>query len=339
MKILSVIGARPQFVKASVFRKYCSNHGVEEKLVHTGQHYDYDMSLSIFSELGVEMPDVSIPLKNRSHGGMTGELIMKLEEIFLEERPDFVNVYGDTNSTVAAALAAVKLHIPIIHIEAGLRSFNKEMPEEVNRIITDHTSAYLFCPTHDAVMNLKREGIQKNVYHVGDIMYDAIVAFQTLFKLPSGIKLDESKQTAIVTLHRAETLESKESLNEAIQYCRRFHETHNLIFPIHPNTKNRIEQYEVSTTGLQIIPPIGYLEMQGLLSEANLVLTDSGGLQKEAYFHQCDCITLRGETEWRETLTSGWNSLWKQPHVTNKKVKIDEYGDGDCAAKILKAIS
>ena len=205
MKILSIIGARPQFVKAAVFRKYCDENGVEEVLLHTGQHYDPEMSTKIFSDLDVRKPDISHTLTARSHGGMTGEILEFVEKKIVDIKPDFVNVYGDTNSTLGGALAASKLHVPVIHIEAGLRSFNKKMPEEINRILTDHVSDYLFCPTTDAVKNLSAENIIDGVHHVGDIMYDAVKIFADKFYVPNHIKMQQGKKLAVMTVHRADT--------------------------------------------------------------------------------------------------------------------------------------
>jgi UDP-GlcNAc3NAcA epimerase len=338
LKILSIIGARPQFVKAAVFRKYCIENNINEILLHTGQHYDPEMSIKIFDDLDVRRPDISFNLKERSHGGMTGEIIAFVEKSIIDTKPDFVNVYGDTNSTLAAALAASKLHIPVIHIEAGLRSFNKKMPEEINRILTDHVSEFLFCPTLEAVKNLHNENIKKGVHHVGDIMFDAIKIFEDRFKLPD-IKIKRSdKKLAVMTIHRADTTADKTKLEELIEYCKRYSAEYNVVFPMHPNTKKKLDKYLIDAGEIILIPPISYLEMQGLLKEAVLVLTDSGGLQKEAYFHGCECITLRSETEWTETIRSGWNRLWKQPEVKKIKMNIEEYGDGNAVQKIIEKL-
>lgn len=339
MKILSIIGARPQFVKAAVFRKYCDEIGVEEILLHTGQHYDPEMSTKIFDDLEVRKPDISHKLKARSHGGMTGEILENVEKTIVNLKPDYVNVYGDTNSTLAGALAASKLHVPIIHIEAGLRSFNKKMPEEINRILTDHVSDYLFCPTTAAVKNLHAENIIEGVYHVGDIMYDAVKIFADKFCLPACIKLNQYKKLAVMTIHRADTTMDAKQFRDIISFCKYFSDEYQIIFPVHPNTKNKLDEYEIKTGNIILIEPISYLEMQGLLARSALVLTDSGGLQKEAYFHKCDCITLRGETEWTETLEAGWNKLWTSKIDRKvKKNKIHEYGSGNTSELIIKAI-
>lgn len=338
MKLLSIIGARPQFIKAAVFRKHCSDVGVEEILIHTGQHYDPEMSINIFSDLNVNSPDISLRLNGRSHASMTGEMLTQIEKLILSHSPDYVNVYGDTNSTLAGALAASKLNIPVIHIEAGLRSFNRKMPEETNRVLTDHMSDFLFCPTYTSVENLKRENITSGVHHVGDIMYDAKLEFESLFRLPRNIKLDRYRKLAVMTLHRQETVSNKIDLIKAIEYCRSYSKSHQIIFPAHPNTANKLKEYSIDLRGLEVIQPIGYLEMQGLLAEADLVLTDSGGLQKEAYFHKCNCVTLRNETEWGETVDCGWNRLWvSDSHYKNRQA-IKEYGSGNVSKKILELI-
>ena len=338
MKILSIIGARPQFVKAAVFRKHCDENGVEEILLHTGQHYDPEMSTNIFEDLDVRKPDISHNLTSRSHGGMTGEILEHVEKTIIDIKPDYVNVYGDTNTTLAGALAASKLHVPVIHIEAGLRSFNKKMPEEINRILTDHVSDYLFCPTTAAVKNLNDENIIYGVHHVGDIMYDAVKTFAHKFYLPNRLKLDHDKKLAVMTVHRADTTSDAKLLKDVISFCNSFSEEYQVIFPVHPNTKNKLNEFSIETGQIDSIAPVSYLEMQGLLQQAELVLTDSGGLQKEAYFHNCDCITLREETEWVETINSGWNMLWTSKRENTHKHKIVEYGDGNVCAKITKKI-
>jgi UDP-GlcNAc3NAcA epimerase len=336
VKILSVIGARPQFIKAAVFRKFCEQNNIQETLINTGQHYDPEMSSKIFDDLGVKSADYSLKVNGRSHASMTGEMMVNVETVLLEKKPDLVNVYGDTNTTVAAAMAAAKLNIPIMHVESGLRSFNKKMPEEINRIITDHVSDYLFCSTGHAVNNLFKENIKQNVHHVGDIMFDAIHVFKDLFKFPKLIKLN-NKKLAVITVHRAENLSNRDNLINIIKYCERFLDEYQLIFPVHPNTRKHIENYNILTNDIILINPLDYVEMQGLLAEAELVLTDSGGLQKEAYFHNAKCITLRSETEWTETIECGWNKLWTSKGY--KKIQeIKDYGRGDCCEKIWTVI-
>lgn len=341
MKILSIIGARPQFVKAAIFRKYCDENGVEEILLHTGQHYDPEMSTKIFEDLGVRKPDISHNLNARSHGGMTGEILAHVEKTIIDIKPDFVNVYGDTNSTLAGALASSKLHVPVMHIEAGLRSFNKKMPEEINRILTDHMSDFLFCPTHEAVKNLRSENITDRVYHVGDIMYDAIKIFGKKFRLPDHIQLNKDKKLAIMTVHRADSTSKPKLLREIINYCNAYSDEYQILFPAHPNTKNKLSAFGIELGKIQLIDAVSYLEMQGLLREAELVLTDSGGLQKEAYFHRCNCITLRNETEWVETIDNGWNRLWNtsiNDLKRSQKTPIIDYGNGNTVHKIFEEI-
>ena len=248
-----------------------------------------------------------------------------------------MNVYGDTNSTLAGALAASKLHVPLVHIEAGLRSFDKRMPEEINRVLTDHVSDYLFCPTFTAVNNLRNENIVEGVFHVGDIMFDAVKMFQTKFTLPTNVKINPQKKLAVMTVHRADATSDPLKLNDIVRFCDEFTDQYQIIFPVHPNTRNKIKGYSIDIGGLELIDVVAYLEMQGLLSIAELVLTDSGGLQKEAYFHGCECITLRDHTEWTETIESGWNRLWTHTgdHTQNK---ILEYGDGTTTNKVVNII-
>ena len=338
MKILSVVGARPQFVKAAVFRQFCCENDIQEQLLHTGQHYDEIMSTQIFKELGVKLPDINLKISNRSQGGMTGELLKPIEDIILQLKPDFVNVYGDTNSTLAAALAASKIHVPVIHIEAGLRSFNKKMPEEINRIITDHVSSILFCPTNASVLNLKKENIVDGVHHVGDIMYDAIEKFKSKFIIPRYVSLEKNKKIAVLTIHRLENVSNHEKLKEIINYSLEHLDEYEIFFPLHPNTRKKIKEYGILTKGIKLIKPLSYLEMQGILSVSNLILTDSGGVQKEAYFHGVNCVTLRNETEWIELVDNGWNRLWNSKGPIINKRKIDEYGDGKSVEKMFSII-
>ena len=337
MKILSIVGARPQFIKAAAFRKYCEEHKISETLIHTGQHYDPIMSTQLFDELGVRAPDIKLQVTDRSHAGMTGELMKKIEDSILECKPDIVNVYGDTNSTLAGALAAAKLNVPIMHVEAGLRSFNRNMPEEINRVLVDHVSKYLFCPTKAAVSNLKLEGISDGVYHVGDIMFDCTLMFGEKFSFPEEKILQSDKPLALMTVHRADTTSDPERLNSVLNYCANFSDDYQIIFPIHPNTKNVVNKFSIDLSNFCIVDPLSYLEIQAVLSRSKLLLTDSGGMQKEAYFHSVDCITLRDETEWVETIDAGWNMLWTQ-NVRQPKASIAEYGTGNTCANMIKEI-
>ena len=338
LKIVTVVGARPQFVKAAVLRKRSEEYGVHEVLVHTGQHYDHAMSDVFFSELGMRPAEYKLDLQNRSHGGMTGEIMAGVEEILMKEQPDWCVVYGDTNSTVAAALAAAKLHIPICHIEAGLRSFNKKMPEEINRILTDHMSDLLFCSTSVGVDNLANENIQQGVHHVGDIMYDAVRMFskavpKETFCAEHG--LDPNRPIAAVTLHRAETVGNPERFQEVMAHVREAGREYQLAFPIHPNTRKKCAEFGISTERFILLEPMPYLAMQALLAHSDLVITDSGGVQKEAYFHGLRCLTMRDETEWVETIENGWNRLWTQEDYACDPKPIPEYGTGHSVEKIL----
>lgn len=341
LKIVTVVGARPQFVKAAVLRKRSEEYGVHEVLVHTGQHYDHAMSDVFFSELGMRPAEYKLDLKNRSHGGMTGEIMAGVEEVLLKEKPDWCVVYGDTNSTVAAALAAAKLHIPVCHIEAGLRSFNKKMPEEINRILTDHMSDLLFCSTSISVTNLANENIHSGVHHVGDIMYDAVKMFsraspKEAFCAEHG--LDPNRAIAAVTLHRAETVGDPKRFKKVLDYVREAGQDYQLAFPIHPNTCNKCAEFDIDLSGFILLEPMPYLAMQALLTHADFVITDSGGVQKEAYFHGLRCLTMRDETEWMETIEAGWNRLWTEPEYAGAPQPIEEYGTGQCADLILKAM-
>lgn len=339
MKIVTLVGARPQFVKAAVLRRAFANAGVEEILVHSGQHYDSNMSTVFFDEMQIRVPEYSLNLENRSHGGMTAEILEQFEKILMDEKPDWCLIYGDTNSTLAGALAASKLHIPICHVEAGLRSFNKAMPEEINRVVSDHVSSLLFCPTHEAIKNLENEGITSGVHLVGDIMYDAVKFFSQTAepeKILDGLfHRDTSRKFATMTLHRQENTQTKEKLSELISYAKSFLGDYQIVFPLHPNTANKIKEFGLSCDGLDVIGPQSYATMQSLLNLSDLVITDSGGVQKEAYFHGVRCITMRDETEWVETISHGWNRLWTSPDYICAPKPIAEYGDGHSAAKML----
>ncbi|MGB7316698.1 MAG: UDP-N-acetylglucosamine 2-epimerase (non-hydrolyzing) [Planktotalea sp.] len=339
MKIVTVVGARPQFVKAAVLRRRCDDFAVQEILVHTGQHYDHAMSDVFFGELGMRAADYKLDLVNRSHAGMTGEIMAGVERILLMEKPDWCVVYGDTNSTLAAALAAAKLHIPVCHIEAGLRSFNKKMPEEINRTLTDHVSDLLFCSTLGSVEQLAAENITRGVHHVGDIMYDAVKMFSKTQSKPEFCAehgLDPDKPIATVTLHRAETVGVTERFARVLEAMRDVGQGYQLAFPIHPNTLKKSAEFGLSLDGFALLDPMPYLAMQSLLAHSDLVITDSGGIQKEAYFHGTRCVTMRDETEWVETIENGWNRLWTQADYLCVPKAIDDYGNGHSAEEILK---
>ena len=315
MKILTVVGARPQFIKASVVSEALK--GIcEEKIVHTGQHYDPNMSDVFFEELGIPKPAYNLGVGSGTHGHQTGEMLMKIEDVLLEEKPDILLVYGDTNSTLAGALAASKQHIRVAHVEAGLRSYNMRMPEEQNRVLTDHISQWLFCPTQTAVDNLKKEGLTKGVQITGDVMLDSVLHFLEVARNnPDKMALLNTleispKQYRLATLHRAETTDG--GVDAIVRIFRAFEQLpQRVVIPIHPRTRKLAEQ-AIAQEGfhnIQLIDPVGYLEMLLLTSNACQVLTDSGGLQKEAWFMEVPCVTLRKETEWVETLDGNWNVL------------------------------
>jgi UDP-GlcNAc3NAcA epimerase len=343
-KIVTVIGARPQFIKAAPISRLLKDHSkIKEAIVHTGQHFDKSMSSIFFEELNIPNPDHSLNIHSDTHGQMTGKMLSAVEDVILSEQPDAVMVYGDTNSTLAGALAASKLNIPVIHVESGLRSYNRSMPEEINRVLTDHLSEILFCPTHTSINNLTKEGITKGIYHVGDVMYDAVLYARDYLEHNSQIFdrfLFINDPFCVLTVHRAQATKSRESLKAILEYAHNFACDHDLkiIFPVHPRTRNLIPHTIKKFTQINYCEPVSYLEMHALLSKAKYVLTDSGGLQKEAYFHRVPCITLRDETEWTETIQSGWNMLWNQNYGDNPRTEIDEYGAGDTSQKIIQII-
>lgn len=313
MRVVTVLGARPQFIKAAPVSKVLQDAGHTEILVHTGQHYDDAMSAVFFRELNLPEPTYNLGVGSGPHGWQTGQMLARIEEVLLAERPDWVLVYGDTNSTLAGALAAVKLHIPVAHVEAGLRSFNRTMPEEHNRVLTDHCADLLFCPTQTAVDNLAREGITKGAYLVGDTMYDAVLQFGEIARQRSTILQDLSltpKGYLLATVHRPYNTDDPERLRTILEAFIELGEP--VVFPVHPRTRQRMEALNVPTlerSNVQTIEPVGYLDMLMLEQHARLILTDSGGMQKEAYFFGVPCVTLRPETEWVETVEAGWNVL------------------------------
>lgn len=356
IRIITIVGARPQFVKAAMLSRaisMCNKEGMsfEEKLIHTGQHYDENMSRVFFHEMGILKPTWQLHCGNHTHGAMTGQMLMDIEKILIDNQPDYVLVYGDTNSTLAGALAASKLHIPVVHVEAGLRSFNKAMPEEINRILTDHVSSILCCPTQTAVQNLHKENITKGVYHVGDIMYDAALLFGKEAEQRSTILQTlglSPKEFLLCTVHRAENTDSQERLCQIAQAWTEIAASERIVIPLHPRTKIYLEKYNLLATlqqqsNILFTAPLGFLDMVMLERNARIILTDSGGIQKEAYFHKTPCITLREETEWTETIESGWNQLAgfhakdiiKCLSTSNDRKEIQEYGDGNTAQKIL----
>lgn len=305
MKILTVIGARPQFIKAAPVSKALAEQGIDEVLLHTGQHFDANMSDVFFSELKIPRPDVMLDIHSGGHGAMTGRMLEAIEQSLIEHQPDMVLVYGDTNSTLAGALAAVKLHIPLAHIEAGLRSFNMSMPEEVNRILTDRISTILLCPTDTAVGNLKTENVPGRVVKTGDVMADTLAFFKPKAVKPDGVP---DADFILCTCHRAENTDDPDRMAQIVSALNTLHQDIPVILPLHPRTRKTIARLGLELN-VNTLPPVGYFEMLWLLTHCGLVLTDSGGLQKEAYLMNTFCITLRDETEWVELVNSGVNAL------------------------------
>lgn len=339
-KIFTVVGARPQFIKAAPVSHALAEAGLDEVLVHTGQHFDALMSDVFFEELDIPKPAHNLEVNSLGHGAMTGRMLEKLEQTMLLERPDMVLIYGDTNSTVAGALAASKLHIPVAHVEAGLRSFNRRMPEEINRVIADHVSALLFCPTQTAVANLAAEGIAKGVHAVGDVMFDTTLA---------AVKRAEGRSTiiethglasgnyAVATIHRAENTDDPARFARVMAWLEAAAGDRKVVMPVHPRTRKLMTERGVLPAGIQLIDPIGYLDMARLLSQSAAVFTDSGGLQKEAYFHRVPCVTLRDETEWVETIEAGWNRLWTNDNYAPRR-EIPDYGAGQSSQMIANLL-
>ncbi len=320
MKIVTVVGARPQFIKAAAVSREIAKHPeIREVIVHTGQHYDDNMSQVFFDELAIPMPHYNLRVGSGLHAAQTGAMLEKIETVLLDEKPDWVLVYGDTNSTLAGALAAAKLQIPVAHVEAGLRSFNRTMPEEINRIVADQLSSILFCPSQTAFDNLVREGATKGVYLVGDVMYEALLFAAEQAARRSNIletlRLDK-KNYLLVTVHRAENTDNRERLSNIMQALECLAERETVVFTVHPRTQKALEQMgynfnnsEFRIQNLIFTVPMGYLDMIKLQQAARVILTDSGGVQKEAYWLAVPCVTLREETEWVETVESGWNRL------------------------------
>ena len=320
MKILTVVGARPQFIKAAMVSQALREKAIDEVLVHTGQHYDDNMSQIFFEELELPEPDFHLGIGGGSHGQNTGRMIEALEAVMLRERPDWVLVYGDTDSTLAGALAAVKLHIPVAHVEAGLRSFNRRMPEEIHRVLTDHTADLLFSPTQKSVQNLYREGIPADrVCWVGDVMYDAALYYAEKAERKScvlGRYSLEAKSYILFTIHRAENTDDPTRLDALLKALSEVNLQVPVVFPIHPRTLKRAECFGFKSLldELLVIEPVGYLDMIMLERNARLIATDSGGVQKEAYFYRVPCVVLRNETEWVELVEMGWNRLANTHH-------------------------
>ena len=352
MKIVTIIGARPQFIKAAPVSRILRQSGHEEYLCHTGQHYDVEMSKVFFEELAIPDPDVNLGVGSGSHGWQTGQMLIKVEEVLLSQKPDWVLVYGDTNSTLAGSLAACKLGVPLAHVEAGLRSFNREMAEEHNRVVTDHVADLLFCPTKTAVINLEREGITKGVHLVGDVMYDSLLyngeVAESRSRILEMLNL-QKKGFALVTVYRAENTDDPERLESIFWALNRIGEDGlDVVVPLHPRTRKKLRSLMQSLKSLKLIDPVSYMDILLLEKEARVILTDSGGIQKEAYWFGVPCVTLRDETEWVETVNSGWNVLVGAESERILKATRDakpgsslkdDYGDGKAAEKIREIIS
>ena len=348
IKILTILGARPQFIKAgSVSRAIGKYNNVEEVIVHTGQHYDSNMSDVFFDEMKIPKPNYFLGIGGKSHGAMTGQMIEKIEEVAIIEKPDWILVYGDTNSTLAGALVASKLHIKLAHIEAGLRSFNMKMPEEINRILTDRISNVLFCPTLIAVENLKREGFNNfdcKIVMSGDVMQDGAVFYKSFAKKPA---INIQNDFILCTVHRAENTDDINRIKSIFSSLEEIGKTKTIVLPIHPRTKKIVENMNINIKNILLIEPVGYLEMVWLIDNCSLVMTDSGGLQKEAFFFSKPCITLRDETEWVELVENGFNILvgadsikileaYKNLKNNDKNYSINLYGDGQASENIIK---
>ncbi len=350
MKIVTIVGARPQFVKAAPVSRALRSAGHQEFLVHTGQHYDEQMSALFFRDLEIPEPDVNLGIGSASHARQTGQMLIRIEDVLSREKPDGVVVFGDTNSTLAGALAAVKLHIPVSHVEAGLRSFNRRMPEEHNRVLTDHMSDLLFCPTETAAKNLEQEGILHGVHVVGDVMYDSMLYNIKLAETRSQIlrKFDlERKVYALATIHRADNTDDPQRLTTIFSALGKIaQELLSVVVPLHPRTRQRLDALHLSLNGLVITQPVSYLDMLVLEKNARIVITDSGGVQKESYWLRVPCVTLREETEWVETVQSGWNVIaGLDPHRIIKAVTAASPGQtlqqskGEAAQRIVSLLS
>lgn len=342
MRLCTVVGGRPQLVKAAAVHRVLAARRIDHVLVDTGQHYDDEMAAVFYRELELPPPDHALGVNQLPHGRMTGKMMERLEPILESLRPDRVVVYGDTDSTLAGALVAAKLGIAVAHVEAGLRSFNRAMAEEINRVVTDHVSQLLLCPTRAAVDNLRREGIERGVHHCGDVMYDAAIDARRRAAAtpPVADSLGLGGQRyAVATLHRAESTDAAAELAARIDYLSARAGELPVVLPLHPRTRARAAEHRIALDRLRVCPPLGPVAMTRLVAGADIVYTDSGGLQKEAYFHRVPCVTLRAETEWVETIEAGWNRLWTSPDWVSPRRDIDDYGTGDAAARVVDRLT
>ena len=354
-KVITVVGARPQFVKAAALSRELLNYpDIEEVIVHTGQHFDGKMSDVFFEEMDIPKPKYNLNINSLSHGAMTGRMIESIENVLLEEKPNMLLVYGDTNSTIAGALAAKKLHIPVGHVEAGLRSFNMKMPEEINRILTDRISDILFCPTDMAMKNLEKEGynnLDNHVVRSGDVMQDAALFYAKKSEVKSEVMQKENllnTEFCLVTIHRAENTDDPSRLRSIFEALNQINEECQVVLPLHPRTKKILKDLNIETT-VSIIEPVGYFDMIELLKNCSFVMTDSGGLQKEAYFFSKKCITMRDETEWVELIAGGYNVIvgadthkilyaYRELNNSSPDFSVDMYGNGNASVNIVHAI-
>ena len=340
MKIITVLGARPQFIKAAmVSENLIAEDSFSEVIIHTGQHFDQNMSDIFFNEMGLPKPDYNLNINQMSHGQMTAKMMENIEPILIDEKPNGVLVYGDTNSTLAGSLTAAKLNMPLFHVEAGLRSYNRAMPEEINRVLTDHLSSLLFCPTENAVNILAKEGIQKGVKNCGDVMFDAFLKFNQ--KIENKMPEIDSPYV-LTTIHRPENTDNNNNLISIFKELDKIDEKIRVVLPLHPRTKSQLQKFRIQTN-IQSVEPVGYLSMLNLLNSAEMVITDSGGLQKEAFFAEKKCITVRNKTEWTELIDIGVNSLSAPSELYDafESMKSNEcdftkklYGNGN-AGKII----
>ncbi|MBU4444769.1 UDP-N-acetylglucosamine 2-epimerase (non-hydrolyzing) [bacterium] len=348
-KIATIVGARPQFIKCAPVSREIHKY-FSEILIHTGQHYDQNMSETFFKELSIPEPDYNLGIGSGNHGEQTGRMLTAIEQVLLDIRPDLVLIYGDTNSTLAGALATAKLHIPVAHVEAGLRSFNRKMPEEINRIVSDKLSKYLFVPTQTAVNNLSKEGQTDGVYNVGDVMFDSFL--YNLSRIDTDAIMQKynltSKNYILTTVHRPQNTDDPQRLPALINTIQNLHEL--VIFPIHPRTRNLMKQFGIKphSDNLFLVDPVSYREMIVLEKHARAIITDSGGVQKEAFFAGVPCIVLRGETEWVELVENGWAHLiGNHFELIPKKLRglrsfdytqDDVFGDGNASGKIVEIL-
>jgi UDP-N-acetylglucosamine 2-epimerase (non-hydrolysing) len=349
MKVLSLVGARPQFIKEAVLHKEFEKAGVQEVLVHSGQHYDFNMSDVFFEVLDIRKPDYYLNVGSGLHGEMTGKIMIEFERVVLEEKPDVIVVYGDTNTTLAGAIVGAKLKIPVAHVEAGLRQEPKDMPEEINRVLTDRVSKYLFCPTKLAVENLKKEGIVDGVYFTGDVMYDLFLMMEPMFKYEVFELLGlEEENYIVMTLHRDFNVDNKEKFEKILSEVSKVAKKIKVVFPVHPRTRKRISEFGLDEylKRVIVIEPVDYLNLMGLVKRAWKVITDSGGLQKEAYFAGKRAVVVMPDTGWRELVESEWNILADGNGIYNAVFTSQEkpypkglYGNGDAGKKMVAILS